>query len=144
MQVIVCLDEIINYIIYMLRLSKLALRAFASSKTVDVLFVEEAVPKQIKVKASVGSSILEVARSNNVQLEGACEGGCACATCHVIIDKEHYNTFHKPEQNEEDCLDNAFGLTNTSRLGCQTIITDKCGGCTITIPSATRNVNFKK
>ena len=128
----------------MLQLARLALRAFGSAKSVNVLFVEEALSKQIKIKAPVGKSILEVARENNIQLEGACEGGCACATCHVIIDKEHYGTFPKPEQNEEDCLDNAFGLTNTSRLGCQATITEKCDGRTITIPSATRNVSFKK
>lgn len=44
---------------------------------------------------------------------GACEGGMACATCHVILSKEYYDKLPEPSEAEEDCLDNAAGLTET-------------------------------
>lgn len=92
------------------------------------------------VDAIVGLSILEIAHKNNIDIEGACEGSLACATCHVILDKEFYDKLESPSEAEEDMLDLAFGLTKTSRLGCQIIMTDKLDGIRITLPSATRNI----
>jgi 2Fe-2S ferredoxin len=37
-------------------------------------------------------------------------------------------------------LDLAFGLTKTSRLGCQIVITEELDGLTVRLPSATRNM----
>ena len=37
-------------------------------------------------------------------------------------------------------LDMAFGLTDTSRLGCQVKLTKELDGMTATLPSATRNM----
>lgn len=37
-------------------------------------------------------------------------------------------------------LDMAFGLTDTSRLGCQVQLTRELDGMTATLPSATRNM----
>ena len=50
---------------------------------------------------------------------GACEGVCACSTCHVILEEATYDSLDDPSEEEEDMLDQAFGLTPTSRLGCQ-------------------------
>ena len=52
-------------------------------------------------------------------LVGACDGSLACSTCHVILEQSHYDALPPPEEEEEDMLDLAFGLTDTSRLGCQ-------------------------
>ena len=119
-----------------------ALKSMNRLASNTLIFVEEVNAKQISVEAQVGQTILQIARKNKIKLDGVCEGGCACATCHVIVDKEHYSLFAKPKEEEEDCLDSAFGLTNTSRLACQIVFTEKCNGATISIPSATRNVNF--
>ena len=43
-------------------------------------------------------------------------------------------------EDEEDMLDLAFGLTRTSRLGCQIIITEELDGLTVRLPLATRNM----
>ncbi len=43
-------------------------------------------------------------------------------------------------EDEEDMLDLAFGLTVTSRLGCQIIITEELDGLTVRLPAATRNM----
>lgn len=95
--------------------------------------------QQVEVLALEGSSILEAAHKNNIPLEGACEGGLACSTCHVIVDSEFYNKLPKASEDEEDMLDLAFGLTHTSRLGCQIILTPQLNGIKVKLPAATRN-----
>lgn len=99
---------------------------------------------QKEVDAPVGISILEVAHKNNIPLEGACEGSLACSTCHVIIDESFYDKLPPASEDEEDMLDLAFGLTHTSRLGCQIKITDELDGLTISLPAATRNMMVDK
>src|SRR5690606_41547897 len=74
---------------------------------------------RVEVDAPVGLSVLEIAHRNDIDLEGACEGSLACSTCHVVIDPEWYDTLAEATEDEEDMLDLAFGLTRTSRLGCQ-------------------------
>ena len=71
---------------------------------------------------------------------GACEGSVACSTCHVILPTEYYDLLPEPEDDENDMLDMAFGLTDTSRLGCQVKLTKDLDGITCTLPSATRNM----
>ena len=96
--------------------------------------------ENIEIDAPVGLSILEVAHQNNIDLEGACEGSLACSTCHVVVDSEWYDLLPTATEDEEDMLDLAFGLTHTSRLGCQIIVTDELDGLVVRLPSATRNM----
>lgn len=96
--------------------------------------------QRIEVDAPVGLSILEIAHRNKIDLEGACEGSLACSTCHVIVEPEWYDLLSPASEDEEDMLDLAFGLTHTSRLGCQIIITEELDGLTVRLPSATRNM----
>ena len=91
------------------------------------------------VEAKVGSSFLQVAHANDIDLEGACEGVCACSTCHLIFPMETFDTLEEASEDEEDMLDMAFGLTETSRLGCQVTVTADMDGLTVQMPSATRN-----
>lgn len=107
---------------------------------IKVIFIEG--DREQEVEAMIGLSILEVAHKNNIDLEGACEGSLACATCHIILEDTVYNTLDAPLEEEEDMLDLAFGLTHTSRLGCQIILTKKMDGMRIKLPSATRNINL--
>lgn len=93
-----------------------------------------------QVEAPLGLSVLEIAHKNDIDLEGACEGSLACSTCHVIVDDEFFNMLPEASEDEEDMLDLAFGLTRTSRLGCQIKITDELDGLKIKLPSATRNM----
>jgi ferredoxin, 2Fe-2S len=92
------------------------------------------------VDAPLGLSVLEVAHRHGIDIEGACEGSLACSTCHVIIDPEWYELLNEATEDEEDMLDLAFNLTNTSRLGCQIIITEELDGLTVRLPAATRNL----
>lgn len=94
------------------------------------------------VNAPVGLSLLEVAHKNNIDLEGSCEGSLACSTCHVIVDESWFDKLPEAKEAEEDMLDLAFGLTHTSRLGCQIKITEDLDGLKVKLPSATRNTKI--
>ena len=100
--------------------------------------------KRHEVDAPKGLSVLEIAHRNGIDLEGACEGSLACSTCHVIVDKEWYDLLPEASDDEEDMLDLAFGLTHTSRLGCQIVMTDELDGLTGALPAATRNMMVDK
>ena len=93
-----------------------------------------------EVDAPLGLSVLEIAHRNDIDLEGACEGSLACSTCHVIVDKAWFKQLPEIQEDEEDMLDLAFGLTKTSRLGCQIIMTEELDGLTVRLPAATRNM----
>lgn len=97
-----------------------------------------------EVDAPLGLSVLEIAHKNQIPLEGACEGSLACSTCHVIVDNEFYERLPQASEEEEDMLDLAFGLTHTSRLGCQIKITEALDGLIVSLPSATRNMMVDK
>ncbi len=100
--------------------------------------------KRTEVDAPTGLSVLEIAHRNDIDLEGACEGSLACSTCHVIVDEEDFDRLSEPTEEEEDMLDLAFGLTHTSRLGCQIIMSEELDGLTVTLPAATRNMMPQK
>jgi ferredoxin, 2Fe-2S len=93
-----------------------------------------------EVDAPLGLSVLEIAHRHKVDIEGACEGSLACSTCHVIIDPDWYDLLKDATEDEEDMLDLAFGLTQTSRLGCQIIMTEELDGLTVRLPAGTRNM----
>ncbi|CAF0872088.1 unnamed protein product [Brachionus calyciflorus] len=108
-------------------------RNVAMSKTINVFFIDRNGDKQ-KAKAKIGTSLLDVAIDNNIDLEGACEGTLSCSTCHLILRKEDYEQLKAPNDEENDMLDLAFGLTPTSRLGCQITVTDKMDGWVFVVP----------
>lgn len=110
-----------------------------NAKKITVTFVNKD-GEETEIKVPVGMSMLEAAHENDIELEGACEGSLACSTCHVIItDEELYNKLPEPTDEENDMLDLAFGLTETSRLGCQVIAKPELDGLRLALPAATRN-----
>ncbi|KDD74341.1 hypothetical protein H632_c1388p0 [Helicosporidium sp. ATCC 50920] len=111
-----------------------------SGETIKVTFKDDKDGSVTELDAPLGVSLLELAHDNDVELEGACEGSLACSTCHVIVeDPELYSRLPEPDDDENDMLDLAFGLTDTSRLGCQIKTTKELDGLVVRIPSATRN-----
>ena len=95
-----------------------------------------------EVDAPLGLSILEIAHQNNIDLEGACEGSLACSTCHVVVEPDWFEVLPEASEDEQDMLDLAFGLTHTSRLGCQILMTEELDGLVVRLPSATRNMSL--
>ncbi|XP_028417271.1 uncharacterized protein LOC114541667 [Dendronephthya gigantea] len=67
------------------------------------------------VSAKYGDSLLDVAKNNDIDLEGACEGTLSCSTCHLIFDPDEFAKLDLPEPDDEelDMLDLAYGLTPT-------------------------------
>ena len=99
--------------------------------------------ERIEVDAPIGISVMEIAHINSkkIYLEGACEGSLACATCHVILESKWFCKLSDISEDEEDMLDLAFGLTQTSRLGCQIIMSEALDGLEVRLPpSSTRNI----
>ncbi len=92
------------------------------------------------VEAAVGLSVLEIAQQHDIDIEGACEGSLACSTCHVIVDPAWIDRLEPISEDEEDMLDLAFGVTRTSRLGCQIIMSSGLDGLTVRLPTATVNL----
>jgi len=80
------------------------------------------VPTGVETEAEEGVSILDVALDNEVEIDHNCGGNCACSTCHVVIEKG-FETLNPVTEDEQDMLDEAIGLTETSRLACQCLLT---------------------
>lgn len=95
---------------------------------------------ELRVQADEGQTLLDVAMDNNVDIEGACGGELACSTCHVIFPKEIYDQLPPKQEEEEDMLDLAWGLTDTSRLCCQIKVTKLLEGVVIEVPEESNNM----
>lgn len=92
------------------------------------------------MEGNVGQDLMRLAHEHDIDLEGACEGSLACSTCHIILPQSYYDKLEEPSDEENDMLDLAFGLTSTSRLGCQVKLSPELEGMRVEIPSATRNM----
>ena len=57
----------------------------------EVIFKFKKSCKKFLVKE--GLSILEIARIENLDIEGSCEGSLACSTCHVLIEEKWIKAF---------------------------------------------------
>lgn len=80
-------------------------------------------------------SLLDIALNNELHLEHACGGSCACTTCHVIVRSGDTN-LSEADDDELDRVEQAAGLTLHSRLGCQCVVS---GDVTVEIPNWNRN-----
>jgi len=83
-------------------------------------------------------SLLEIAMAHGVEIDHACGGVCACSTCHVVV-KEGLDTCNDATDDEEDQLDDAYGLTPQSRLSCQCVPNGE-KDIRVVIPSWNRNL----
>jgi len=93
-----------------------------------------------EVEAPEGLTVLEVAHRHGFDLEGACEGSMACSTCHVYADAAWFDKLPTVTEEEEDMLDLAFDVRETSRLGCQITMTKELDGLVVTLPAQHYNL----
>lgn len=103
----------------------------------EVTFVK-ANGEEIKVKGKIGDSLLDVVVNNSIELDGfgACEGTLTCSTCHLIFTTDDYkNLPEKPSDEELDMLDLAYELQETSRLGCQILLSKELQGIKVKVPA---------
>ena len=91
--------------------------------------------KNHEVDAVNGSTLMETAIKNSVPgIEAECGGACACATCHVYVDDAWREAVGGPQAMEEDMLDFAWEVQESSRLSCQVKISDELDGLVVKIP----------
>lgn len=102
--------------------------------------------EKITVKGSPGDSLLDVVINEDLDFDGfgACEGTLACSTCHLIFDEDVYKTLGPITDEEMDMLDLAYGLTDTSRLGCQICLTKSLEGMVARIPESVADIRQSK
>ena len=86
-----------------------------------------------ELKAESGLTFMEIIRDAGLDIEAACGGCCACATCHLYVDIKWLSKIPKIEDDEESMLDQAFHVTNQSRLGCQIEYIDGFDGIYVTL-----------
>ncbi len=80
------------------------------------------------LEADTISTLMEVIRDEGLEIEAACGGCCACATCHVYIDSKWLDKLNPIDDDEESMLDQAFDVRNTSRLSCQISLSEELDG----------------
>ncbi len=91
--------------------------------------------EQVDTEGAPGDTLLRLAQSVGMPLEGTCEGQMACSTCHVIVAADWFERLPPASEEEEDMLDLAAGACRTSRLGCQVFLGEELDGLTVNIPA---------
>lgn len=95
---------------------------------------------QKEVDAPLGLSVMEVSQNNDIEeIEGACGGGLACATCHLYVHPDYWQKClpegeDRISEDEEDMLDLAYSVRRLSRLSCQIEVTNELDGLTVALP----------
>jgi ferredoxin, 2Fe-2S len=100
-----------------------------------ITFIQADGSQQV-VDATPGVTVMEAAKINMVPgIEAECGGACACATCHVYVDNAWRDKTGTPSQMEEDMLDFAFDVRESSRLSCQIKVTPGLDGLIVRVPA---------
>lgn len=87
-----------------------------------------------EVEAEVGWKLMEVAVNESIQgIYGDCGGEAQCATCHVHVEPEWRPVTGERNPAEEAMLNNAFDVTEDSRLSCQIIVSEEMDGLTVEV-----------
>ena len=86
-----------------------------------------------ELNAVSGSTIMEIVRDAGLDIEAACGGCCACATCHVYVTNDKIEKLIAIDDDEESMLDQAFYIEKNSRFGCQIEYTDEMDGMELTL-----------
>ena len=106
----------------------------SKNSMVKINFIEFNGTEQ-SVESDAGSTVMEAAINNSIPgIDADCGGACACATCHVYIDKAWLDKTGEAADMETDMLDFAFDVEENSRLSCQVKITDELDGLVIKLP----------
>ncbi len=87
------------------------------------------------VKTEAGKNLMEAAVENDVPgIDADCQGGCACATCHIIIPDDFKDLIPAMDEDEQYLLDFLDNQQKNSRLSCQIEITGQLDGMIVTVP----------
>ena len=84
--------------------------------------------KRYELEGDSNSTLMEILRDAGLDIEAACGGCCACATCHVYVNDKWLDKINPKDDDEESMLDQAFDVKETSRLSCQISLSDDLDG----------------
>ena len=103
---------------------------------VKIKYIEHSKKEHI-VEVAEGMTVMEGAVQNDIPgIDAECGGACACATCHVYVNKKFIEKLENKEDAEQDMLDMAHEQPNKySRLSCQIIVTKDLDGLVVNMPS---------
>lgn len=96
--------------------------------------------ERVVADGAEGQRLLELGQNAGMPLEGTCEGQMACSTCHVIVAPDWFDRLPAAVDDEEDMLDLAAGVSRTSRLSCQIVLTADLDGLEVRIPAEARDM----
>ena len=96
--------------------------------------------ERVVADGAEGQRLLELGQNAGMPLEGTCEGQMACSTCHVIVAPDWFDRLPAAVDDEEDMLDLAAGVSRTSRLSCQIVLTADLDGLEVRIPTEARDM----
>ena len=99
----------------------------------DLIYVIDRDGNKHELQAEPGLTLMEIIRDAGLDIEAACGGCCACATCHIYVKNEWIPKLPKIEDDEESMLDQSFDVKNESRLGCQIEYNENFKGIILTL-----------
>jgi len=111
-----------------------ALRRGVFAPMVKITFIQPDGSEQA-VEAEPGMTVMETAKKALIDgIEAECGGACACATCHVYVEEAWRDKVGPPSPMEEDMLDFAFEVKDSSRLSCQIKVKPELDGLVVRVP----------
>jgi 2Fe-2S ferredoxin len=98
---------------------------------VTVLIHPDLSPHGATFDTAKTTSVCDALLNHGIEIEHSCGKVGACTTCHVVI-TQGFEGVSAMDENEEDMLDQAWGLQPNSRLSCQARIRE--GDVAVEIP----------
>ena len=80
------------------------------------------------LEGDTNNTLMEIIRDEGLEIEAACGGCCACATCHVYVDNKWIDKLEPQNDEEVSILDQAFYVKENSRLSCQIQLSEELDG----------------
>jgi 2Fe-2S ferredoxin len=97
------------------------------------IFVTDHDGLEHEIEGIDGWQIMEIIRDEGLAIKAECGGSCACATCHIYVEKSWRDKLPEKSEEEIDMLDLAFDVQDNSRLSCQVNMTSKLDGLKVTL-----------
>lgn len=91
-----------------------------------------------ELEALEGWRVMEIIRDWDLNIKAECGGACACATCHVFVDKDWVGKLAGATSEEEDMLDSVSDVQPNSRLSCQILMSEELDGLKVTLAESAR------
>lgn len=126
-----------NRLVFTFNFATYIIKEAKTMYTVKFNFEEKGKEPVVLENVEPGTSLLELALMNDIELHHNCGGVCACTTCHLYVEKG-MESLEEITDREEDFIDRAVNPKLNSRLGCQSLLLDGDGVIEVTLPDQTQ------